>query len=117
MLTGMRPSHSVVHDRHSLNPQLTLAAGGGGTPLEWLTVPGHRRLPVVRSTDVWAEYPLDPEWTVAYRLAAKNGLPVIAEVRVFPRESGTPPGTWSADVLGTRAGVPGVGLNTRLLRI
>ena len=66
---------------------------------------------------VWMEVPIDRDWRAASRLVVKNGDLVVGEVRVFPRETrrGRAPGRWSADVLGTRAPVPGAGLTARLL--
>lgn len=42
------------------------------------------------SRDAWLRTTLVPGWIVAYRLVAKNSLPVVAELRVFPddRERG-----------------------------
>jgi hypothetical protein len=52
----------------------------------------------------------------AYRLSLDRDVPVIAEVRVHPREPGYLPGEWSASILGSRARVPAGGVRGRLLR-
>ena len=67
--------------------------------------------------NVWLEMPLDEHWMVAHRLVPQAGQPVVAEVRVFPREaSRSKRGEWSARLLGVRALVPAGGLTARLHR-
>lgn len=68
--------------------------------------------------EVWVEAPLEKEWIAAYRLVVQGGQPVVAEIRVFPREPETNigPGHWSADVLGSEASAPPGGISARLLR-
>jgi hypothetical protein len=69
--------------------------------------------------EAWVEVALNPDWMVAHRLVAtKHGEPVIAEIRLFPRERTKmrPPGRWSADVLGVDARVPAGGIPADILR-
>jgi hypothetical protein len=90
-----------------------------GIPGEALQAPDPRRLAVVRTDNIWLEEPLGAAWVVAYRLSAQQGMPVVAELRVFPAESDRPRGQvgeWSATVLGSRARVPSGGVTARLLR-
>jgi hypothetical protein len=90
-----------------------------GVPLEKLQAPDPRRLAVIRTDDGWLEEPIGSEWVVAYRLNAQHGVPVVAEVRLFPHEPGRPQaqvGEWSAMILGSRATVPPGGVTARLLR-
>ena len=56
---------------------------------------------------------------VAYRLMpGQFGQPVVAEIRVFPRESteGRPAGEWSAEVLGVYAKSPQAGITAEVIR-
>jgi hypothetical protein len=70
----------------------------------------------------WIEQPIDAQWLAAARFVFDDrGEPVIAELRVFPKERRrpTPPnrGQWNARVRGVRAqGVPRGGLPATLLR-
>ena len=68
--------------------------------------------------NAWLEVPLGEEWIAAYRFVIRSGHPLIAEVRVFPRDGleGRPAGTWSAEWLGVAASVPENGITSRLLR-
>jgi len=72
--------------------------------------------------DWWIEQPIDSQWLAAARLVFDDrGEPVIAELRVFPKERRRPkpsyPGQWNAEVRGVRAqGVPRGGLPATLLR-
>jgi hypothetical protein len=70
--------------------------------------------------EAWVEVPIPKSpWIAAARLVSTDeGLPVIAELRVFPAETLTarPPGEWSATVLGVRAPCPRSGITARLLR-
>ena len=71
--------------------------------------------------DWWVEQPIDAQWLAAARLVFDDrGEPVIAELRVFPKERQRPPsysGHWNAQVRGVRAkGVPRGGLPATLLR-
>jgi hypothetical protein len=55
----------------------------------------------------------------AYRLVpGQHRQPVIAELRVFPREQmkGRPPGRWGAEVLGIEVTVPEGGISAELVR-
>lgn len=64
-------------------------------------------------SEAWIELEVESGWTAAYRIAAKDGKPLIAEVRVFPTEDQQrTPGQWSND-----AGVvPTGGLSSGALR-
>jgi hypothetical protein len=67
--------------------------------------------------EAWVEAPIDDRWMVAYRLVSQAGEPVVAELRVFPREpQQRPPGRWSAEILGVDAAAPTGGLPSDLLR-
>ena len=71
----------------------------------------------VVTEDVWIESPFADNWVAAYRLAAQDGQPVIAEVRVFPREDHRRHfGEWSGVLQGVHARVPPGGLTARHLR-
>ena len=67
----------------------------------------------------WVEIPLgNGEWTTAARLLPQNGVPVIAELRIFPHvpSARQGPGQWGEEFAGLRAKVPPGGISTRLLR-
>ena len=72
--------------------------------------------------DVWIRQDLG-DWCAMLRIVpSKNGNPVVAEVRLFPREpdadrvaTGLDPGEWSGSYVGSRAVVPGSGLTARIL--
>jgi len=71
--------------------------------------------------DIWleSELPADSRWRVAYRVLLREGRVIVAEVRVFPRETNRVlgPGEWLAEWLGRKAAdVPAGGLSTRDLR-
>ena len=98
-------------------------------PQRWLHVPTHLRdraqilgtIPVqrIRVDEWWFEGRIDEHWTVAYRMSAQHGSPVICEVRVFPSEPDDPyrqPGEWSGTFLGHAAHVPAGGITARLLK-
>jgi hypothetical protein len=69
--------------------------------------------------DAWVEAEIDKAWMVAYRLVpGQFGQPVVAEIRVFPREGaeGRPAGEWSAEALGVYANSPKGGITAELIR-
>jgi len=69
------------------------------------------RLPRRNVEEIWIEVPLASPWIAAYRMVAKGGSPVVAEVRLFPDEPRREAGRWS-----TRpARVPPGGLPGRVL--
>src|SRR5687768_14691386 len=74
----------------------------------------HREVGVA---EAWVEQPMG-DWIVAYRILPQGGVPVIGEVRVFPRKPRTTdtPGRWDGEVLGLSVEVPEGGLATRHLR-
>jgi hypothetical protein len=88
--------------------------------------PGSRRFGT--REEFWIEAPIDPEWTVAYRVLPQGGRPVIAEVRIFPSvpELGAwrpHAGHWEPvqlermrEDLKVEAKVPEGGVTARLLR-
>ena len=92
--------------------------------LEWydLRSADVRALVRVEMLDVWIRQDLG-DWRAMLRIVpSKNGNPVVAEVRLFPRESdadrvlaGLEPGEWSGSYVGSRAVVPGSGLTARIL--
>lgn len=73
-----------------------------------------------RSVNLWIETPLRRRtWTAAYRLAltGPKHVPVIAELRIFPREKNSKSaGTWSAERKGIAAVVPQGGVQGALLK-
>lgn len=72
-------------------------------------------LGVVLDQSSWLEMAMG-RWMVAYQVVDQRGQPVIAEVRIFPLETGKrPPGQWSG-TYGTSARVPPGGITARLLR-
>lgn len=82
-----------------------------------------RELPAMKKAalnvnSAWLEAPLNDEWTTAFRLLIQNGMPVIAELRIFPAENFRQrhPGEWSASVRGTNAAAPSGGITMPLLR-
>lgn len=51
--------------------------------------------------EAWYETDLGDGWLAAFRLAAKNGHPIIAELRIFPNHPGKrDPGTWCVEQEG-----------------
>jgi len=69
--------------------------------------------------DAWIEASIAKGWMVAYRMIIQGDVPVIAELRVFPAESGREqyrPGQWSGEFLGMKATVPEGGIKARLVR-
>ncbi len=83
-------------------------------PREGVTPPDWGRV-LVR--EVWVEAPVGADWIAAYRLTPQNGMPVIAELRVFPAEvSHSTPGRWSGEWLGVHAHVPAGGLTARQVK-
>lgn len=82
------------------------------------------QLALARPEDIWLEerLPDQPQWTVAARVIGdERGVPVIAEMRLFPTPTGRDkwraPGEWSAEYLGTRARpVPRGGVSSTLVR-
>jgi len=78
---------------------------------------GTAQATVIGIHEAWFEVALTDDWTAAYRVVPQDGAPVIAEVRVFPRESGwRMAGEWSGVYLGLHATVPRGGITARLLR-
>lgn len=75
------------------------------------------------TVDTWVRQDLG-EWTAMMRMVpSKNGNPLVAELRVFPRESDAErrrarlaPDEWSGCYVGNKALVPGSGLSARALR-
>lgn len=66
--------------------------------------------------EFWIEVDYD-SWMVGYRVAPQGGRPVVAEIRVFPREASrattvTTPGEWSCEITE----IPTGGISARLLR-
>lgn len=69
--------------------------------------------------EAWFEALVDDQWMAAYRLLpGVHREPVIAEIRIFPRErtKGRPPGRWSAEVLGIDAKIPDGGISAEVVR-
>ncbi len=101
-------------ERHSIPPhQLT----------RWKSDLGDR-IQTVEVSELWTEEALDgkwADWVVAARFVPDDrGQPVIAEVRVFPKDARRvhSPGRWAAEFLGVRATetVPRGGIPATLLR-
>jgi hypothetical protein len=74
--------------------------------------------------EVWIEADVSSKaqpgavWKVAYLLVNQGGVPVVAEMRLFPAEPHPfrPAGQWSGHVAGVSAPVPPGGITSRLIR-
>jgi hypothetical protein len=68
--------------------------------------------------ECWLEQMMAGGWVAAYRLVPRDGRPLVAEVRVFPRDKTSPcqPGEWAAESQGFTAPVPPGGLTARMLK-
>jgi hypothetical protein len=87
---------------HRTEPALALHCPSCGEPLRTRHV-----------SEAWIEVEAEPGWIASYRIAVKDGKPLIAEVRVFPgKVVNRTPGQWSNDA----EAVPGGGLSSRVLR-
>lgn len=68
--------------------------------------------------DTWIQQDMG-EWRAVFRIvSSQNGIPVIAELRIFPKESdkaGVNVEEWSGCYVGNRAVVPSVGITSKLL--
>jgi hypothetical protein len=77
----------------------------------------------------WVQWELDDHWEAWFRITPQDGYPVIAEIRLFPRESKETrrqaeqaaghklrAAQWTAELLGEDAEVPQGGIPARLLR-
>ncbi len=95
-----------------IEPALRLA---GYSSVEIATCPScNEALPRRWHKAIWIEIPLDDAWFAAYRLVIKNDQAVIAEARLFPRETAPrrerhrAPGHWSErGALVPPTGMPG----------
>jgi hypothetical protein len=100
------PPHLIV-DTHRWNPERD-------------ECPHCHKKPLDEVTSLWLEAPFDDEWLAALRVVVQDGLPVVAELRVFPDDGNDGdnrwPGSWSAERLGYLAPVPPGGLTARKLR-
>ena len=72
---------------------------------------------MILNKSVWVEIPLTEQWLAAFRLVNKGGMPVVAELRVFPvdlgpNETKRPAGQWRGEY-GSAEGVPRAGLTAR----
>jgi hypothetical protein len=136
-MASRRPATPGVVSR--TEPVITLrpdALRAGVQADKLLRVPSSQEPVWVQVENAWICAPLDA-WTVAYRLVPQAGVPVVAEVRIYPTESPrewigpdivrlpshlrlkyprAPPGEWSGTLLGIRAEVPRGGLTARTLR-
>jgi hypothetical protein len=63
----------------------------------------------------WIHAPLDNDWLAWFRLESQDGFPVIAEVRVVPRDD-SKTGTESEALNATKVSAPPGGITTRHLR-
>jgi hypothetical protein len=74
----------------------------------------------MRRHELWVIEELTAEWRAAYRMAIKAGVPVVAELRIFPAETKRlPAGTWSGEWIGHQgleSAVPDGGLRSTILR-
>jgi hypothetical protein len=66
----------------------------------------HRQIREIPVADVWYEVDVGDRWRAAFRLVPYAGQPVVAELRVFPRDDWPTrnPGQWRAAFLGLDAG-------------
>jgi hypothetical protein len=75
---------------------------------------------LILNRSVWVEIPPADRWIAAFRLVNKGGVPVVAELRVFPaetdprRERKRPAGQWRGEY-GDAESVPRAGLTARLI--
>jgi hypothetical protein len=99
----------IVPDGRALAKLLKIAG-------DQLPPPDRHRPDEVLVKSVWLEMTIGGAWRAAARLGVQEGRLIVAELRVFPREPGRPPGIWSAEILGSKAAVPPGGLTARLLR-
>lgn len=93
--------------------------------LEWQDLPEDARNYYVRTAvqAVWIRQELGA-WRAMLRIVpSKSGNPIVAEIRIFPRESDADrvaasldPEEWSGCYVGSRAVVPGSGLTARILK-
>jgi len=77
-------------------------------------------LPRVRRAETWVEEQLEGGWIAAYRLMAKAGRPLVAEVRLFPDDPPKSRGTgrWSEEPSAIPSeGVPGRALRALRLKV
>ncbi len=76
-----------------------------GIPSDVRMDTAHQVAHEVAVVDVWCEVDVDQQWRAAFRLVPYAEQPVIAELRVFPRDDwqGRKPGEWRAEILGMRA--------------
>ncbi len=68
--------------------------------------------------DCWFEQAMPGGWVAASRLVPRDGRPIVAELRVFPRQESSTcqPGEWAAESQGFTAPVPTGGLTARMLK-
>lgn len=68
--------------------------------------------------DLWLLVDTPAGWRAAYRVVAREGRPVVAELRLFPLDDapGLEAAQWSTELCGDRAVVPGDGLTSRVLK-
>lgn len=72
--------------------------------------PGGKREPEER--EAWVEAPVAKGWIAAFRIVAKDSVPMLAEVRLLPDGEGRSAGGWS----GLAKDVPEGGVPARALR-
>ena len=74
-------------------------------PLAHERMRGEER-PAILTTDVWLEIDVGDRWRAAFRLVPYASQPVVAELRLFPRDDWPTrkAGQWRADFLGLLAG-------------
>ncbi len=109
----MGPRLALVTKEQSRRRQLPLEA-----------LPADGSLGIVETQDLWIEEPVDgdPRWMIASRIIGdERGVPVVAEVRVFPNPQGEDQhrahGDWAAQILGCRARpIPRGGVTSSLVR-
>src|SRR5574340_61428 len=113
-------AQSVLRQANVWVPLLTRDAtrlGLSCKPLEPLYTSDH--IGTVCDQSYWLETTIDG-WTLAYRVVDQRGQPIIAELRIFPRQKGTgpkwPPGQWPG-TYGGSTGIPPGGITARLLRL
>jgi len=91
---------------HELHPDVPLPIASRPDTIEILT------------EEIWVEAELNDGWIAAYRLLPQEGVPVIGELRIFPKSprNARQPGLWDGALLGSDVTVPKGGLTARLLR-
>src|SRR5258707_432562 len=110
MLTPRAPKEGLAItpcDRTVLVPSADVARLPADAVHQWVDAVG-KKVNTTTAVDLWMQetIPGQPQWVIASRIIGDDrGVPVIAEVRVFPNNgsSEAEPGTWAAELAGSAA--------------